>query len=74
MRQATPIDFLNVRFDSLGVSVSKAAETFRKLSQALILIDAPVEAGDWPDCFTVFNRYLRTDVLPSSLNGGRWEL
>lgn len=57
----------------VGVSARQAQTALYKMKRALVLIDAPTKAGDWPDGFSLLNRYLRTDLVPENISGERWE-
>ncbi len=65
-------DALAIAVVNVGVSAERAAVGMRRLQRAFIMLVAHIEAGDWPDYFSLINRYLRTDCEPNNISGERW--
>lgn len=77
MREATftEVGLMMMRdaFVQVSVSAQRATTSLYRMKRALVLIDAPTEAGDWSDDFSLLNRYLRTGLEPENITGERWE-
>lgn len=57
----------------VGYSLDTFTESLARLNREFILMFALDVSGDWPDHFILINRYLRTDRIPQSISGARWE-
>lgn len=57
----------------VAASAEAATNSLRAFGLALIEVYAPVKPGNWPDGFSLLNRYVRTGVVPVVVSGERWE-
>jgi len=64
---------VSVAMNAAALEFQQVTDAMNRLRDAFIFIDAPFKSGNWPDYFILVNRYLRTDALPTVIDGERWE-